>query len=131
MAGDNTSLGERMKWYENRFADEFMPMVPIIARLDGRSFHNFTKGLKRPYDERLSSLMTQTTAYLVSETNARCGYTQSDEISLVWLADDWDNEVFFAGKLQKMNSILSAMCSVYFNRNLGNLLPEKDRKSVV
>lgn len=76
---DNTSLGDRMKWYESRYTnDVFMPMVPVLARLDGKAFHTFTKGLRRPYDEQLSNLMVMTTQFLVQETNARCGYTQSD-----------------------------------------------------
>jgi tRNA(His) guanylyltransferase len=105
-----------MKWYESRYTgDQFMPMVPVLARLDGRSFHSFTKGLKRPYDERLTGLMVETTQ-LVQETNARCGYTQSDEITLVWLAEEWESDIFFAGKLQKMNSILASMTTAFFNR---------------
>lgn len=122
---ERDSLGDRMKFYESSTAHQFMPFAPILARLDGRGFHNFTKGLKRPYDENLTKLMVETTKYLVHETNARCGYTQSDEISLVWLAERADAEIFFSGKLQKMNSILASMASVYFNRRLVEFLPEK------
>jgi tRNA(His) 5'-end guanylyltransferase len=126
MGSDKTALGDRMKWYESRFTnDQFMPMVPVIARMDGRAFHTFTAGLARPYDERLSVLMTKTTEFLVKETDARCGYTQSDEITLVWLASEWESEIFFAGKLQKMNSILAAMTTAFFNKNLSAHIPEK------
>jgi tRNA(His) guanylyltransferase len=120
------SLGDRIKWYESRYTDQqFMKMVPVMARLDGRAFHTFTKGLDRPYCKQLSKLMVDTTKFLVHETNARCGYTQSDEISLVWLAEDWESDIFFSGKLQKMNSILSSMTSVYFNSLLPEYLPSK------
>jgi tRNA(His) guanylyltransferase len=119
------ALATRMKFYESSFASQFHKFIPVIARLDGRAFHSFTRGLKRPYDERLSELLIETTRYLVQETNARCGYTQSDEITLVWLADDWDSEIFFAGRLQKMNSILASMTSTYFNVRLSEYLPEK------
>lgn len=129
MSVDNSSLASRIKWYESRYtSDVFMPMAPIVARLDGRSFSNFTNGLQRPYDERLSRMMIETAKYLVAETNARCGYTQSDEISLVWLAEDWDTKVFFAGKVQKMNSVLAATASAVFNRMLPKSLPEKAEK---
>lgn len=122
---DKTSLGDRMKWYEKRYAHHMMPMIPVIARVDGRSFHSFTKGLTRPYDERLSRLMIETTKFLVEQTNARCGYTQSDEISLVWLAEDPSAEIFFDGKLSKMCSVVGSLTSVYFNRICGEFLPEK------
>lgn len=126
MGSDKTALGDRMKWYESRYTNEqFMPHCPVIARLDGRAFHSFTRDLKRPFDSRLTYLMIATTEHLVKETNARCGYTQSDEITLVWLAEDWESEIFFAGKLQKMNSILASMTTAYFNRHLANSIPEK------
>lgn len=72
-------FGDRMKLYEMAEAGrKFMPLLPVIARIDGRSFSKFTKGLERPYDIRLSKLMVATTKFLVQETNANCGYTQSD-----------------------------------------------------
>ena len=70
------SLGDRMKSYEAFTCDiKLIPRLPIIARLDGKSFSTFTKGL--------SSLMVETTKKLVEHSNANCGYTQSDEITLV------------------------------------------------
>lgn len=124
--GDSTALGDRMKWYESRFTnDQFMPLAPVIARMDGRAFHTFTKGMERPYDKKFSDLMIETTRLLVQETNARCGYTQSDEITLVWLVEEWGSDIFFAGKLQKMNSLLASMTSTFFNALLSRFMPEK------
>ena len=120
------SFGDRMKVYENQTCGiKMMPRIPVIARLDGKGFSKFTKGLKRPYDERLSNLMIETTKYLVKETNANCGYTQSDEITLVWYTDKIDSSIYFDGRLFKMISDLSAMASVFFNRELSKYLPEK------
>lgn len=126
---DRTSLGDRMKSYESKYSHEFFSYIPVMARLDGRAFHSFCKGLKRPFDKRFSDLMVKTTEYLVAETNARCGYTQSDEITLVWINENINSEIFFAGKLQKMNSMLASMASVYFNKNLETFLPEKKDKT--
>jgi len=72
------ALGDRMKFYEQSSSSQFYKMIPVLARLDGKAFHTFTKGLRRPYDEQLSNLMVMTTQFLVQETNARCGYTQFD-----------------------------------------------------
>lgn len=119
-------FGDRMKLYEMSEAGrKLMPLLPVIARLDGRAFHSFCKGLKRPYDERMSRLMIDCTKYLVQETNASCGYTQSDEITLGWFAAAFDCEIFFDGRVSKMLSILAAMQSVYFNKNLDKHLPEE------
>lgn len=123
------ALGDRMKMYEGIESDRrLIPLLPICARLDGKSFHSFCKGLKRPYDHRFSYLMTEVTKYLVEETNARIGYTQSDEISLVYYSPYIGSQVFFDGRTQKMTSVLSAMCSVKFNQLLPVYIPEKENK---
>lgn len=120
------SLGDRMKWYERRYTEQVvLPMIPVICRIDGKSFHTFTKGLERPYDQRLSQLMVDTTKFLVEETGARCGYTQSDEISLCWLTDDPKSEIFFRGKLFKLISVVGSMTTAFFNKRLPDSIPEK------
>ena len=116
-------LGNRIKSYEGQESDRrFMPLLPICVRLDGRSFSNFTNGFKRPYDSYFSRLMIDTTKYLVEKTNACIGYTQSDEISLVFYSDKVERQVFFDGRIQKMNSVLASMCSVKFNASLSKMV---------
>jgi len=129
MKKNKDQFGDRMKMYENQTCGiNLIPRIPVIARLDGKGFSKFTKGLNRPYDERLSNLMVETVKYLVKETNANCGYTQSDEITLVWYTDKIDSSIYFNGRLFKMISDLAAMCSVFFNRELPKYLPEKTDK---
>jgi tRNA(His) guanylyltransferase len=129
MKTNKDQFGDRMKMYENQTCGiKLIPRIPVIARLDGKGFSKFTKGLKRPYDERLSNLMIETAKYLVKETNANCGYTQSDEITLMWYTDKIDASIYFDGRLFKMLTDLSAMASVFFNRKLGEYLPEKADK---
>jgi len=81
----NDNFGNRMKEYERLFGNQFMPFLPVCMRIDGKTFSKWTKGLERPYDKRLTDLMVATTKYLVAETGALMGYTQSDEISLVFI----------------------------------------------
>lgn len=119
------ALGNRMKQYEGMEADRrVMPRLPVLARLDGRAFHSFTRKATRPFDAGFSHAMQATAKYLVEETNARIGYVQSDEISLVFYTDDPKSEIFFAGRLQKMNSTLAAIASVHFNRVGPTLAPD-------
>ncbi len=123
----NDAFGDRMKMFEQAEAGRrFMPLLPVLARLDGKGFSKFTKGMDRPYDVRLSNLMIDTTAHLVKETNACCGYTQSDEITLAWYSDDINSQIFFDGKIQKMVSVLASMCSVYFNSHLPDMFDARD-----
>ncbi len=118
-------FGDRMKVFEGIEASRrLMPLLPAMARIDGRCFSNFTRGMRRPYDERLSDLMIATTAYLVEETGANMGYTQSDEISLTWYSSNFKSQIFFDGKIQKMVSQLAALASVKFNALLPDYFPK-------
>jgi tRNA(His) guanylyltransferase len=119
-------LGDRMKMYEGQEADRrFMPLRPVVARIDGRSFSSFTRGLKRPYDTRMTTAMVNTTIQLVKETGACMGYTQSDEITLAWYAPDMRSQIWFDGRIAKMTSQLAAQATLHFYRAITELLPEE------
>jgi tRNA(His) guanylyltransferase len=92
-----------------------MPLLPVCARIDGKAFHSWTRGMERPFDERLHNLFVATTTFLVEETQAKIGYTQSDEITLIWYSDDVDSQIFFDGKIHKMVSVLASMTTGFFN----------------
>jgi len=123
---DNTAIGDRMKFYERQAAGQrLMPLVPVLARLDGRAFHTFCKGLVKPYDENFHKLMVETSKFLVEETNALVAYTQSDEITLLWYSEDFKQQVFFDGRVQKMVSVLAGLATAQFNRLLPEYLSQK------
>jgi tRNA(His) 5'-end guanylyltransferase len=114
---DSDDFGNRMKAYEAvETARKLDPLLPIYARIDGRSFSRFTRGMDRPFDARMTAAMIETTKHLVHETHARIGYTQSDEISLVWLAEGSGSDMLFSGKVQKMASVLASMAAAKFAR---------------
>lgn len=113
------AFGDRMKDYESReTGPRFLPMIPVYARIDGICFSGVTKGFDYPYDARFREAMIYTTRQLVEATQARIGYTQSDEISLCWLAESYDASIYFVGKKYKMISGLSGLATVFFNRFL-------------
>lgn len=123
---DKTPLGDRMKLYERREAGRrLLPLAPVCVRIDGKRFSRWTQGLARPYDERLSRTMIETTKMLVTETSAAIGYTQSDEISLVLFSDDPKKQIFLDGRLQKLVSILASMTTAFFNSEAAKRLPER------
>ncbi|MEL6181017.1 MAG: tRNA(His) guanylyltransferase Thg1 family protein [Myxococcota bacterium] len=123
---DKTAFGDRMKHYEMAEAGRrLMPLLPICVRLDGKRFSAFTKGLARPYDVRLSRLMIDVTHYLVAETQALVGYTQSDEISLVYHSNTYSSQVFFDGRIQKLTSVLASMVTAKFGALLPERIPER------
>ena len=118
------TLGDRMKMYEQAESGRrLMPLLPVIARIDGRSFHSFTRGMERPYDEGLSSCMADTAKALVLETGACMAYTQSDEISLAWHQEDPKSQIWFDGRVLKMTSQLAAQATLAFYRLVLERMP--------
>jgi len=111
-----SDFGDRMRMYESLHDHRLMPLAPVCARVDGRAFHTWTRGLQEPYDDRLRYTMIETATDLVNETNARIAHTFSDEISLVFLQEDFKSEIFFAGRHQKMVSVLASLTTGYFAR---------------
>lgn len=112
---EKDDFGNRMKAYEAiETARKLDVMLPVYARIDGRSFSSFTRGMERPFDPRMTAAMVETTKHLVHETHARIGYAQSDEISLVWLSDRPESDILFSGKIQKMVSVLASMAAAKF-----------------
>lgn len=118
-------LGDRMKMYEGMEAGRrFMPMLPVMARIDGRAFHSFTRGMGRPFDTPFSSCMIDTTIALVKDTGACMGYTQSDEITLAWHSTNLKSQIWFDGRISKMTSQLAAQATLIFYTLVLERMPE-------
>lgn len=112
---NNSNIGDRIKLYEkSETQQKFIPTLPIVIRIDGRSFSQFTKPLKRPYDEKFSRIMIEITKRLVDQTNAVVGYTQSDEISLILYSDSLKSQTFFNGRKDKILSVVSGITTSAF-----------------
>lgn len=111
----NDDFGSRMKLYEGIEAKRMlMPLLPICVRVDGQCFHSFTRGCERPFDKTLREMMVETTLYLVEQTGACIGYTQSDEISIILYTDSLKSQVFFDGKIHKLVSIIASKTTAKF-----------------
>lgn len=112
-------LGNRMKDnYENRSKTYLVRRMPVIIRIDGKAFHTFTRGLKKPFDDILIKAMQETTKYLCENIQGcKLGYTQSDEITL--LLTDFEKlntDAWFDYSVQKMCSIAASMATLAFNK---------------
>ena len=112
-------LGDRMKtYYEDRTRIYLPRRTYTLIRIDGKAFHTYTKGLKKPFDAGLIADMDATTRYLCTEIQgAVLGYVQSDEISIL-LADfqDFTTQMWFDGNVQKICSIAASLATAKFNQ---------------
>ena len=112
-------LGQRMKeYYENIPKTKLMRRCPVAIRIDGKAFHTFTRGFKKPFDEILIKSMQQTMQYLCENIQGCVlGYTQSDEITLI-LQDykTLTTSAWFDYEIQKICSISASMATMAFNQ---------------
>ena len=115
------SLGDRIKEnYENRTRYLLPRRTYTIIRLDGKSFHNYTSKMDRPFDKAFIHVMDGTAKLLCENIQgAQFAYVQSDEISI--LLTDFEKpttQVFFDGNIQKICSVTASMTTAYFNVNV-------------
>ena len=117
---DFDTLDKQMRKFEQSLDRTMLEGIYVVARLDGHSFTRLTKkewDLEKPFDITFRDAMIQTTRHLM-DCGFRMiyGYTQSDEISMLFhLKDDT-----FGRKERKLVSILASEASVAFSMNTGH-----------
>ena len=139
----NLDLSARMKYYEEYCEENIYKIdseYPFIIRIDGRCFSRLLKSIKKkeftstkaPLSYEFKKAMDLTTKDLVKEFNVSCGYNHSDEISLVFkplLQESKDDttirEHIFAGRVQKLISVIPAYASVRLSYHLNTINYEK------
>ena len=108
-----------MRRFEQSLDRTMLEGIYVVARLDGHGFTRLTKkewNLEAPFDIRFRDAMIETTKHLM-DCGFRMiyGYTQSDEISLLFhLNDDT-----FGRKERKWVSLLASEASVAFSMHTG------------
>ena len=115
-------LDAKMRVFETAHDHCVLPGLYMVARLDGRGFTRLTKethSFEAPFDVRFRDMMLATVEHLMSACGFHVvfGYTQSDEISLLFALD----ENSFGRKLRKLQSILSGEASAKFSLLLGSM----------
>ena len=114
-------LDEKMRVYETANDYCVLPGIYMVARIDGRNFTRLTKELhnfEAPFDIKFRDYMVETTEHLMNcGFRIIYGYTQSDEISLLFHLEDNT----FNRKMRKLNSVLAGEASAKFTSLLGDI----------
>lgn len=120
-------FGDRMKGYENAYRVKLPKRLPVIIRIDGKAFHTYTRGMKKPFDEVLTNAMWETSKFLTANVmGCKLAYHQSDEISLLLTNyDKLTTESWFDNNLQKIVSIAASLTTAKFNELMRKKYPEK------
>lgn len=110
-------LEKRMKtFYEQVPKTKLMRRCPVAIRINGKSFHTFTKNFQKPFDEVLIRTMQDTMKYLCENIQGcALGYTQSDEITLILIDyKKLTSSTWFEYEVQKICSIAASMATMAF-----------------
>jgi tRNA(His) 5'-end guanylyltransferase len=114
-------LDLKMRVFETAHDHCVLPGIYMVARIDGRHFTRLTRDVhhfEAPYDQRFRDYMVGTVEHLMNcGFKITYGYTQSDEISMLFERDDNS----FGRKLRKLNSILAGEASAKFSLLLGDI----------
>lgn len=109
-----------MKSYEEIPRIHLTPRMPVIIRIDGKSFHTYTKGFQKPVDPFIQCALIEAGKALVDQIQcSKIVYMQSDELSI--LINDYekfDTQPWFDKNLQKIVSVSASICTAYFNRSM-------------
>ena len=112
---------KQMRIYETSIDQYILPDMFLVARLDGRTFTRLTREIyhfEAPFDEKFRDYMTTTVRHLMNcGFSIAYGYTESDEISLLFAV----NDNTFSRKVRKINSILAGEASAAFSLAIGRL----------
>jgi tRNA(His) 5'-end guanylyltransferase len=119
------SLGDRIKRYESSYAHRLVPRSCVLVRVDGKSFHTFTKGCEKPFDQNIIDAMVIAASETAAEMQGfKLAYVQSDEAT--FLLQDFDTlqtQGWFDYELNKIVSISASMFTAHFNRAYGSENP--------
>ncbi len=108
---DSNELEQAMRDLEYFHHLRCLPGAWIVLRLDGRSFSKLTASqFDKPFDVRFRDVMYQTCKALLEELHGIYGYTESDEISLLFRRD-WN---LFDREVEKLVSISASIASATF-----------------
>ena len=115
---ENTTLKDKCREYKKRRDYRVDTDKFIIAHIDGRSFSKMIKNkFQKPFDANFIDMMNKTAQYLCQMVQGtHLAYVQSDEITLIIKKNTEDSDVFFGGRLCKMQSIIASLATAKFNQ---------------
>lgn len=112
------SLGDRIKRYEAVSDPMLMPNGPLFIRVDGRAFHTWTRGMNKPYDDKLIACMVNAAIDVAADmAGFKLAYLQSDECTFMLTdTDRLESQGWFDYRLNKLVSISASAFTAHFNR---------------
>lgn len=117
-----SNIGERIKRYEAPYNILLTPRSCLVLRVDGKSFHSFTRQCEKPFDRKLINAMEVAARKTAKEMMGfKLAYIQSDECTFVLTDfDTLTTQGWFGYELNKVVSVSASMFTAYFNEAYGS-----------
>jgi tRNA(His) guanylyltransferase len=110
------TLQHRQLAYENSYRQNIISRIPVIIKIDGRSFTRVTHNTSKPFCQRTMALLNHTMVALAKQIDGVIfGYQYSDKIILVLRNDRSPDETpWFGNCTQKMSTSAASMATYEF-----------------
>lgn len=114
------SLQQRQIGYEESSYQSIIRRIPIIIKINGRSFSRVTQNTPKPFCHKTMALMSETMLSLAKQIDGVVfGYQYSDKIILVLRNDrSKDEDPWFGNSTQKMSSAAASSATYEFMNQL-------------
>jgi tRNA(His) 5'-end guanylyltransferase len=106
--------------YEESTEYKLLRKIPVVLKIDGRSFATITRNIQKPFCHKTMSMMSGTMLSLVKQIDgAIFGYTYSDKIIIVLRNDRSETEdPWFGNNIQSICSTTSSLATYEFLHNV-------------
>ena len=115
---EDMTLKDKCRFYQTR--RDYLINIDnyVLVHIDGRSFSKMVKNkFVKPFDNYFINMMNETAKYLCEKVQGvQLAYVQSDEISLLIKKNNPDGDIFFGGRMCKMQSIIASLATAKFNQ---------------
>lgn len=114
------TLKQRIIAYEGSTSQRIISRIPVIIKIDGRSFSRATQNIQKPFCHKTMAMFNGTMLSLVKQIDgAVFGYQYSDKIIIVLRNDRSENEdPWFGNYIQDMCSASASMATYEFMNQL-------------
>lgn len=113
------NLEEKCLYYRSLTDYKLIPNCNVVVMIDGKNFSSLIKNkFEKPFDDWFIKTMNGVAIHLCKNIQNCVGaYIQSDEISLL-IKDDTYTCLPFNGRLCKLNSIIPAIATSFFTKEI-------------
>lgn len=119
------SFQQRHQVYEAAYDNIIINRLPIVIKLDGRSFSKLSENLQKPFDHNLTAIFNDTMLSLAKQIDGVIfGYQYSDKIIFILKNDKTkDTDPWCGNKIQALASLSASIATYEFMVHLWEMDP--------